>query len=375
MKILAAVFNEIDYDGRVERAAEALAEIGEVIVVSPRSSHAYHNDRFQALRIRIDPHARPKLFRHLRFWLALWWHAVRTRPDVVHAHDFFMAFPGWLAAKLTRAAFVYDAHELTIPDADLGRSRRDAFWQCLETWAVHRADLVIAANRERADLMARHYGLSSVPLVVGNVPPPPRPALSEREVERRFAFFTSAPEDAVLVVYAGVLNPEPLAVWIEALAHLPDRFLLLLIGTGARLAELRALVARLGLQERVSFTGRVPRRQLNDILKRCHIGVVCYPYRGLNNLHCASNKLFEYAQAGLVVVGTSQPPIRSKLERYQIGPLVDEDDDAEGIAAILQEAADGAVRYRRGLHAFLSAHPWEQEAGKLIDGVRGLGGA
>ena len=374
MKILAAVFNEIDYDGRVERAATALSELGDVVVVSPSSGHAYHNGRFRNLRIHVGARRRPKLLCHLRFWSAFWWHTLRIRPDVVHAHDFFMAFPGWLAAKLVRAAFVYDAHELIIPDADLDSSRRDAFWYYLEAWAVHRADVVIAANRQRALLMSRHYGLPSIPLVVRNVPPSPQATLSEGDVTTRLPFLTRSPEDAVLVAYQGVLNFQQLAVWVESLTHLPDAFRLLLIGAGAGKSELQDLVARRGLQDRVHFAGRVLRAHLNDILSCCHIGIVSYPFRGLNSLHCASNKLFEYAQAGLVIVGTSQPSISRELERHRIGPLVNEGDGPERIAEVLREAADDRERYRRGLASFLSAHRWEDEAGKLIDVVRGLNG-
>jgi glycosyltransferase involved in cell wall biosynthesis len=372
VKILAAVFNEIDYDGRVQRAAEALSELGDVVVVSPSSGFAFHNGRFQNLRIHIGRPRSLKFLSHLRFWFALCWHAVRTRPDVVHAHDFFMAFPGWLAARLARAAFVYDAHELIIPDADLDSSKRDVFWYSLEAWAVHRADVVIAANRERALLMACHYGLPSIPLVVRNVPSSPQPSLSQRDVTTRFPFLARPPQDAVLVAYQGVLKLQEIAVWVQSFTHLPATFRLVLIGAGAGKSELRDLVARLGLQDRVFFTERVPRAHLNDILKCCHVGIVSYPFHGLNSLHCASNKLFEYAQAGLVIVGTSQPPIRRELERHQIGLLVNEEDGPERIAAVLQEAADGREHYRRGLGPFLSAHRWEDEAGKLIDGIRGL---
>lgn len=46
-KVLMPVFNEIDYDGRVQRAAEAIGQNFDVTVCSVDSNHPYHNALFK----------------------------------------------------------------------------------------------------------------------------------------------------------------------------------------------------------------------------------------------------------------------------------------------------------------------------------------
>src|SRR6185295_8246597 len=93
---------------------------------------------------------------HLRFLRHLVRFARSHRPSVVYGHDFFMALPAWLAAKACDARLIYDAHELIIPGALGGQSGgfRERFWYWLERTIVNRADLVIAANAPRAEVMA-----------------------------------------------------------------------------------------------------------------------------------------------------------------------------------------------------------------------------
>ena len=104
---------------------------------------------------------------------------------------------------------------------------------------------------------------------------------------------------------------------------------------------------------------------LPEIMQACDVGIVCYSSNGLNNVYCASNKIFEYAQAGLPVVSTCQPPLRSLVERYGTGVLVGCAGAAPTpgeIAAAVMQLSASPERFRAGIAELLSEHTWEHEA-------------
>jgi glycosyltransferase involved in cell wall biosynthesis len=119
---------------------------------------------------------------------------------------------------------------------------------------------------------------------------------------------------------------------------------------------------------RVRVIGPLPHSHVFDALRQADLGYVTYSMRGLNNILCAPNKVFEYAQAGLPMVATCQPTIKALFEEHRIGHLVGCDGkivSSDEIAAAVAEVLADPVRYRRNLSAFLSQKTWASEAARL----------
>lgn len=372
-KVLMPVFNEIDYDGRVQRAAEAIGQHFDVTVCSIQSNQPYHNSLF-----RTKLWKRPTGLRKLHVALFSLWFiltSIRSRPGVIYAHDYFMAFPGWIASKLTGSLYVYDAHELIIPDQGEELGKRQRFFFYLEKWVVHRADKVIAANEERARIMQQFYKLTASPLVVRNIPPAAKQIVKQSAAKKDFAdkeFEPDPNEPDFKLVYQGDMSLERgLLKFLLAFKHLPSRYKLFLIGGGTDLPRIKELVAAEGLQESVHIVGKVTRDKLQSMLPSFDIGIISYPYKGLNNIYCAPNKLYEYTQAGLAVIATDQPPLKYSIEYYQLGAVVAVDADkpdavAAKIAGAIEQIAENLPVYQSNLGRFVEEHNWENEKEKLI---------
>jgi glycosyltransferase involved in cell wall biosynthesis len=356
----------------VQRAAEALASRHEVRVVSVDSGRTFRPAGYGVRTVPLGSGGGQPV-RHLRFLAALLSEARAWRPHVVHAHDFFMAYPGLLAAKVAGARLVYDAHELIVPEPGIPLSARDRFWYRLERRAVGRAALVIAANRHRAEIMREHYGLRSTPVVVANIPPLPPAAPPAEEVLARYPILRRRRPDSVRLVYQGDISLSR-GVWElgKSLAELPERFDLLIVGGGPDLERLRRRVAASGLGERILFTGRIPREDLHPLLTTCDIGLISYPQEGQNNIWCAPNKLYEYAQAGLPTFARENPVLREQMEQWGVGIAGDQ------VATSIRAIAAELDRFRSRLPAFLEGNRWEAEADRLLrayDHALGTGGA
>lgn len=357
--VVMPVFNEIDFDGRVERCAQAVAAAGRrVVVFALDSGKPYTPDGFEAVRVAVPGLGRLSMLRPLLFWLAFLVWSVRHRPGIVHAHDYYMAFPGLLAARLVGASFIYDAHELLVPRPEDHPRLSERIYYRLERLVVRRADAIIAANRRRAEIMAEHYRLARVPAVVRNIPCPEADPVDDAGTAgvpglppKRAGCFR--------LVYQGYLAEKfHLERYVDAVARLGDGVDLVLCGPGPAMAPLQALAERV-CPGRVHFMGRVPRRFLRAILRSCDAGIIVYSSDTLNEIHCAPNKVFEYAMAGLPSIANDNPGLRDIVENGRIG--VADQDALAGVRAMMA----GRDGFRAALPAFLEANSWGREKAVL----------
>jgi glycosyltransferase involved in cell wall biosynthesis len=361
------VFNEIEYDGRVQRSAQALSDDFDVTVCCIDSGKPYRDPRFHTVQIRSPKWAEGKAFKHACFWLRFILEAWKRHPSIVYAHDYYMLLPGWCASRCAGAGLVYDAHELLLGGKGKKLPRRERAFSMIERAFIRGASLVIAANNERAGRMRKRFRLTKSPLVIQNISM--RPEKEDDSADR-------LPSDRVRLVYEGDINlARGVGLFISAMRYLDDRYELVIVGSGPDEMKCRGLAGEESISRKVRFLGKLPRASLHGILKTCTIGIVTYSFKGWNNLYCAPNKTFEYAQAGLPLLCTAQPPLRALLERYKIGICVEwgSDDEAPGkIASAVSMLGANLTDYTRNLASFLEAENWEREKDKLIHGVSGI---
>lgn len=385
-RLLMAVYNPIEVDGRVKRSADALADDFDVTLFcrSPYSAGdaRYASDRYRIVRMEEPTGKGAKLRSHVRFWRRFVALARHMRPQVVYAHDFFLPFVGWLAARAAGARFVYDAHEIIVPTPNEPFGRRDELLYRLEQAVVARADLVVAANPERANAMTDHYGLRSVPVSVGNVPPTPRSSYTDVEIRKMYPALQRHSDSEVRLLYQGDVNLDRgILPFIDALDHLPSHFVLIIIGRGPHETQIAAMERGVTPenQPRLRYAGGVPHAHLFDMIRQCDVGLVTYSMQGLNNILCAPNKVFEYAHAGLPMVSTCQPPIARLFGAHRVGLLVGCNGDMSNAPKEIAEAAMRVARERadfaRELPALLAEFTWERERARLVGAVRVASGS
>ncbi|PKL95751.1 MAG: glycosyl transferase family 1, partial [Gammaproteobacteria bacterium HGW-Gammaproteobacteria-8] len=205
------VWNEFRNDARVLKEAETLAAAGHHVIVHALHSPGVTLERevissgVEVVRVARSPFSRlsrpvtggtaaalvnsgrigrmspvaQALRIAARGWthLALLWLMVRLRADVVHAHDVNTLPTAWLAARLSRARLVYDAHEISTSREGYSSFRK--LVGLVENALMPRADGTITTTEARAKFFARAYGIAR-PLVLQNRPREQRPQASER---------------------------------------------------------------------------------------------------------------------------------------------------------------------------------------------------
>lgn len=262
---------------------------------------------------------------------------LRFKPDLVIAND-WRALPLSFAAKRACGArIMYDSHEFAPEEfADSWRWRVLARQHVvrIEDRYIREADAVATVSDGIADALAHRYGVPR-PTVISNTPAWQATAFRP----------TGRP---VTVLYHGAVVPRRgLETLIASVALWPADFRLVIRGPaqGGFDQTLQTLAAPFG--ERVSLEPPVPPDQLIAAAAQADIGIFLLSNSTTHARFAMPNKIFEYMQAGLMVISSDLPEIRSVIEAAGCGALLGGDDPraiADCLAALDIAAIDTCKR-------------------------------
>jgi len=299
------------------------------------------------------------------------WRVLLTRGfDVVHAcnpPDLFVLVAGFF--KLFGKKFLFDHHDLAPELYEAKFGRRDFFYRLmlrLERLTFRAADVSIATNES----------YRQVAIARGRMPP-----------ERVFVVRSGpdlarlkrlAPQERLkcgrryLVGYVGVMGrQEGVDYLLRAVHHivfsLQRRDIQFgLVGGGTSLEQMKALAAELGVAEFVTFTGRVPDRELLAMLNTAD---VCVNPDVANEMNDKStmNKIMEYMALGKPIV---QFDLTEGRFSAQHASLYARRNDAVDFATKIVELVDDPAR-RSAMGAFGRRRveqqlEWRHEAPRLL---------
>ena len=280
------------------------------------------------------------------------------QPDVIHANDFDMLDLGYRAAKKCNAGIVYDSHEIFAENIGIAEHK----WAKKliirsERRLVHKIDRMISVSNAAADYFVKKYSIPR-PTVITNCPMRNPLPLKEKT------------KGVFEVVYQGLMvRGRGYEEFANAAKYLPDGICLKFRGYGSLEAQLRATVNEENLSEKVLFDQPVEVAELVQAASASHVGVVLTRPVNLNFLLSVSNKVFEYAAAGLPVIMSDVPEHRYLNEKYHFGMILDEvtpQKIAEAITYLYQNEsayqtmAENAKRMSEEMN-------WEAESKKLLE--------
>jgi glycosyltransferase involved in cell wall biosynthesis len=292
-------------------------------------------------------------------------------PDALHAHDLNTLPVAAALARRLGVPLTYDSHEL-YPDMSTLSRREAATWRFLERRLAKRADHVVTVCDSIALELARRYDVPR-PIVLLNCPVRYQASAEERangggEVEMLRAKLGLDGGAEPLILYQGGFSPHRGLHTLVRSAHRLEQGTIALMGWGRLEEELRALIGREGLEERVTIVGPVPQGEVVAYAAGATIGVIPYEPVGLNNTYTTPNKLFDYMAAGLPVAASRLPELTRFVEQGGMGLTFAPGDPASLSKAINEILAD-PDRYeqmRERARESSQRYAWEHESPKLL---------
>jgi glycosyltransferase involved in cell wall biosynthesis len=295
---------------------------------------------------------------------------VRGGFDVIHAcnpPDTIFLLGGFY--KLLGKKFVFDHHDINPELYEAKFGRRDLFYRlmvALERWTFRTADVSIATNESYRRIAIGRGGM------------PPEKVFVVRSGPDLRRLIPQAPEPALkrgrryLVGYVGVMGRQEgidlLLQAVRCIVHDMGRrdIHFGLVGSGTELPELQAMSHELEVADYVTFTGRVPDREMLAMLSTAD---VCVNPDVANEMNDKStmNKIMEYMALGKPIV---QFDLTEGRFSAQDASLYARRNDPRDLAAkIVQLLADEALRARMGNAGRLRVMnelSWDHEAPKLL---------
>ncbi|MFT3717874.1 TIGR04063 family PEP-CTERM/XrtA system glycosyltransferase [Pseudorhodoferax sp.] len=268
--------------------------------------------------------------------------AREVKPDLIHAHSPVLnVLP---ALKVGRKLGIPVTYEIRAfwedASVDHGTTREGSLryraTRALETYAVRRAAHVFTiCEGLRGDILARGIPAAKVSVVPNAVDPqsfqlsqPPDPALRQQ---------LGLGQGPVVGFIGSFYAYEGLDLLIDAMPRLvqgqPDLHLLL-VGGGPQDQNLRAQAARLGMADRIVFTGRVPHKDVSRYYDL--IDVLAYPRHSMRLTELVTPlKPLEAMAQGRIFVASDVGGHRELVEHDRTGVLFRADDADELAAAVL----------------------------------------
>lgn len=278
-------------------------------------------------------------------------------PDVVHVNDFDMLISGYLAAKKCKAAVVYDSHEVFAENIGIAE-HRFVKWLIIsaERRLVRKVDCMISVSNAAADYFKDQYKIQR-PTVITNCPMRSSLPLQDKV------------NDAFEVVYQGLMVAgRGYEEFVKSAIFLSEDVRLVLRGYGTLEPKLREMIRQEHLKKKVHFAEPVEVSELISAASSSHAGIVVTRPVNLNFRLSISNKVFEYAAAGLPVILSDVPEHRYLNEKYDFGILLKEVTPEAIAAAILRLKEEKDLYERLSFNAknMFAELNWEEESKRLL---------
>jgi len=357
MKVMFIVYHDIRTNARSQEILECAKRLGdEIIFVS-------YSVPFESAGVRniITSQGKRRYFAFIN-------DAIKSikneNPDIVILHDNYTAAILRLIHNNRKdICVIYDSSELYIDGKPKSLKQLIArHMRYFEKKYLKHADIVTAANIERAEIMRDFFGLKELPIVFDNI----HRIDDEYDITQCEAKYGRLfDDDAFCIAYAGGISKRRKTFELtEVVGDLGNNYRLIILGSASSRdkKEFDLILQEKGFLN-ISYLGFIPRNEWRYILSRSHISVSAFAQDTVNNIYCASGKLYESLFEGKPILTSTNPPLKRICNRYKIG--ISTDNFLEGIL----ELEKGYDEYCEKVESYINAINYEKRIDVLAEGI------
>lgn len=318
--ILLISYSKLEYDGRLRELIKLAQLWGNVACISRSERIDLQKNKI----IRQDIFKYKGIGSYIVFVLYCILRAFSlSYTDIIIADNRKAVLPVWIIKKIMRVKIsIYDARELYIlKDVKHLAGKLGCIVEILFNKSF---DVILAANEERANIMWQYYNLAQKPLVFPNIRRLTYDCtFCEEKVKKKYV--NDFREKWKLVITDGCTTARGFNNLLKIMPQLGKDFCLYILGksTNADLERTKEFIEREHI-DNIKIIGLVDQNELKWILKHCDIGIVSYGQQDLNNIYCASGKIYEFVFEGIPIVTTTNPPLMSFCHQYGVGECGDD---------------------------------------------------
>ena len=323
MKIVILSASDINFDGRLRELIYTFEMIGNTYYVSANKTGEKFSERNIVHKY--------KNFNLLKFYKFCYSQIKKIKDiDVIVADNRKAIIPSLILKKLFKIKLsIYDSRELyVISDVKHLKGKVGCI---IEKMLNNKFDIIISANKERADIMRKSYRLKETPIVFENI----REIKNYNKSDKDFGSWENIFNEYKynFISTAGCDISRLTDKFVNAIGEQKNCSLFLIGSEENQDKEKIEKIIDDNNFKNIFIIGKLKPEELAFFLEKSQIGIVSYHQEDLNNKYCASGKIYEYLFSDLVILSTTNPPLKNFCDEYQVG--VSDDNIREGIINLI----------------------------------------
>lgn len=299
------------------------------------------------------------------FYFAFQWRLLfflwKHKADVYVSNDLDTLWPNYVVSKWRKKPLVYDTHEIFTEVPELvNRKSKQKIWKRLERRIFPKLKFVFTVNESIASWYEKEYGIR--PQVVRNIP---RKANGVARQLTRSEVHLPENKKIILLQGAGINVHRGAEEAVEAMQFI-DNAVLLIIGGGDVIHQLKEMAAKEHLEGKIIFVNKLPPDELRAWTMLADIGLTLDKDTNINYRFSLPNKIFDYIHAGIPVLASDLVEVKRIVEVYNIG-MICPDHQPGTIAGCIREMLSGKdyEMWKNNTHKAMEELTWEKEEEKI----------
>ncbi len=359
--ITVSVISELTTDQRVIRICTTLHQMGfEVNVIARRFSDSLPLDKYPFKAERLRCYFKKGFLQFAEFNTKLFFRLLFSKTDYLLANDLDALVPNYIVSRLRKKKIFYDTHEYYTGVPELKDSPfKKGVWKFFENWIFPKLPVVYTVNESVRNKYEQEYGnklgvIRNVPVSTNSTPKP----LPEKW------------KGKIILLMQGIgIHPGRGGLeLLETMKYLPINYYLVYIGGGSQWDEIAKMRKEWELENRVEMISKVPPSELKQYTPLASLGFTLDGFENLNYLFNLPNKIFDYIHAGVPVVATPIPEVKTIIEQYHCGICLlsqNPKDIAHQIENLMNNPEQYQV-FKENTRIAAKELCWENEEKKLI---------
>lgn len=370
MIVCDSVKDSVWYDPRVRKQIDGYIDRGIEVIAVGVMDPRYDSTEIAKIPCKVllskinekyykNPNIFQKIWREVKTNIDLYRLMVSTHADVIHANDLNALIPAYYASKKLECKLIYDTHEIFLENPWINRNKFSKFvWGFFERHIINKVDLVVSVSHAAADYLKKKYGIKKIMVVTNCVSE--KSVINDAKMKKPFQvlnhgqFYEGRGYDILVDV----------APLIEDLSDVQ----IVLRGFGSLEQSIRNKVAANNVKN-FAFEPPVKVYELIPKAAEAWVGIAITEAISLNFELSVSNKLFEYAAAGLPIIMSDIPEHRYLNDKFNFGIILksNKPQDIADAIRLLYDNTDLYDKCKKNALTLAKNVNWEKEFGRLVD--------
>jgi glycosyltransferase involved in cell wall biosynthesis len=394
-KIGMLLDNNFTYDNRVKREALSLIDAGYEVHIF---CYQYENSSLPVEEVIDGIHIHRIFQPHLigyelvnpKWVLKQAWRLVRQygRFEFIHVHDVLLLAVGFVISKLTFSKLIYDSHEYwhkwldykikvasisSIFYANLPNKEKEInFWVQLKKYQdliFPHCEQVFSVSPNICQKMGEIGNIKHPPVVLRNVPPMLKMNVTDDVKKRYFHKHFNLPPETLVFLYQGCIDyTRGVNKILESLSYIEDLPVVFVMMGPIGDPKYFERQIKKAPQGKAFYKDSVYGPEYLDWTASADVGIFATPNINDSYYYSLGNKLFEFIQSELPVLGPNFPDISGIIDGYHVG-LTFDPHSPQAIADTIRQLVENPSlidNFHKNIHRAKQELCWEEEQKTLL---------